>query len=75
MIWIAMPFALNRGGRRVTTMQGVALALGLGIGYSILVNVFSKLGEADILPPEVGAWAPVLLGILFAVNRMTTLRT
>ena len=55
-------------------MQGVALALGLGIGYSILVTVFGKLGEAELLPPVVGAWAPVLLGLLFAVNRMTTLR-
>lgn len=75
MVWLAMPFALNRGGRRVTTMQGVALALGLGIAYSILVIVFSKLGEAEVLPPLVGAWAPVGLGILFAINRMTTLRT
>ena len=32
------------GGKRVTTMQGVALAMGLGIGYSILVTVFGKLG-------------------------------
>lgn len=75
MVWLAMPFALNRGGRRVTTMQGVALALGLGIAYSILVIVFSKLGEAEVLPPLIGAWAPVGLGFLFAVNRMTTLRT
>lgn len=75
MVWMAVPFALNRGGRRVTTMQGVALALGLGIGYSILVTVFSKLGEAELLPPVIGAWAPVLLGMLFAVNRMATLRT
>ncbi len=75
MVLLALPFALNRGGRRVTTMQGVALALGLGIGYSILVTVSAKLGEASVLPPIVAAWAPVLLGILFAMNRMTTLRT
>jgi len=75
MVLIALPFALNRGGRTVTTMQGVALALGLGIGYSILVTVFGKLGEASVLPPMVAAWAPVLLGILYATNRMTTLRT
>jgi len=75
MVWLAMPFALNRGGRRVTTIQGVALALGLGIAYSILVIVFAKLGEAEVLPPVIGAWAPVLLGMLFAVNRMTALRT
>ncbi len=30
MVFLALPFGLNRGGRRVTTMQGVALALVLG---------------------------------------------
>jgi len=75
MVGLALPFGLNRGGRRVTTMQGVALALGLGFGYSILVTVFAKLGEASVLPPAMAAWAPVLLGLLFAINRMTTLRT
>jgi LPS export ABC transporter permease LptG len=75
MVCLALPFGLNRGGRRVTTMQGVALALGLGIVYSILVAVFGKLGEAAVLSPIVGAWAPVVLGLLFAINRMTTLRT
>jgi LPS export ABC transporter permease LptG len=75
MVLLALPYGLNRGGRRITTMQGVALALGLGIGYSILVTVFAKLGEAAVLPPVLAAWAPVLLGLLFALNRMTTLRT
>ena len=75
MVCLALPFGLNRGGRRVSTMQGVALALGLGIGYYLLVAVFGKLGEAAVLPPEVGAWAPIGLAILFAVNRMSTLRT
>jgi len=75
MVLLALPFAMNRGGRRVTTMQGVALALGLGIGYSILVTVSGKLGEASVLPPIIAAWAPVLLGMLFGLNRMTTLRT
>ncbi len=75
MVCLALPFALNRGGRKVTTMQGVALALGLGFGYSIVVTVFGKLGEAAVLPPPIAAWAPVLLGFLFAVNRATTLRT
>lgn len=75
MVFLALPFALNRGGRRVTTMQGVALALGLGIGYFLLVAVFGKMAEADLLPPVVGAWAPAALAALFAVNRLTTLRT
>jgi len=75
MVCLALPYGLGRGGRRVSTLQGVAVALGLGIGYFLLVAVFGKLGETAILPPEVGAWAPVVFAVLFAVNRMTTLRT
>ncbi len=75
MVCLALPFGLNRGGRRVTNMQGIALALALAIGYFLMVAVFGKLAEAAVLPPTVGAWAPVGLALLFAVNRMTTLRT
>lgn len=75
MVMLALPFGLNRGGGRVTTMQGVALALGLGIGYFLFVALFGKMGEAGLLPPALGAWAPVALAVLFSLNRFTTLRT
>ncbi len=75
MVLLALPFGLNRGGRRITTINGVALALALGIGYFVMVAVFGKMGEADILPPLLGAWAPIGIAVLLAFNRMTTLRT
>jgi LPS export ABC transporter permease LptG/LPS export ABC transporter permease LptF len=75
MVFLALPFGLNRGGRRVTTMQGIAIALVLGIVYYVSVAFFGKLGEAEVLPAAIGAWTPALLAGLFALNRMTTLRT
>lgn len=75
MVLLALPYALSRGGRRVTTMQGIAVALTLGIVYSMLIALFGKLGEVEILPPVLGAWSPILLAVLFGVNRLTTLRT
>ncbi|MGD9252447.1 MAG: LptF/LptG family permease, partial [Holophagae bacterium] len=75
MVLLALPYGLGRGGRRVTTMHGIALALGLGMGYVILVAVFGEFGQIDILPPFLGAWAPFVLAILFAINRLTALRT
>jgi LPS export ABC transporter permease LptG/LPS export ABC transporter permease LptF len=75
MVLLALPFGLNRGGRKVTTMQGVAVALTLGIAYFMSTALFGRLGEVDVLPPIIGAWAPVVLAVLFAMNRLTTLRT
>jgi lipopolysaccharide export system permease protein len=76
MVFLALPFGLNRGGHRVTTMQGVALALIIGITYQvILIGVFGEAAMAGFLPPVVGAWGPAILASLFAVNRLTTLRT
>ncbi len=73
---LALPFALGRTGLRASTMHGVATATILGVGYfMLLVPLFGKLGEAEFLPPIVGAWAPVLLATLFAVNRITSIRT
>lgn len=77
LVLLAIPFSLGSGGgTRASTMQGIATALALGIGYFILlVPLFAKMGEAEILPPLVGAWIPVLLGVLFAINRMTHIRS
>jgi len=75
MVLLALPFGLSRGGRRVSTMQGIAIALVLGIAYSMLVALFGKLGELEVLPPLVGAWAPFVLALLFGINRLTDLRT
>lgn len=77
LVLLAIPFSLGSGGgTRASTMQGVAIAVALGIGYFILlVPLFAKLGEAEFLPPVVGAWVPVALGVLFAANRMTHIRT
>ena len=75
MVLLSLPFALSRGGRMATTMQGVAVALTLGIAYFMVVALFGKLGEVEVLPPIVGAWAPAGLAVLFAVNRLTSLRT
>jgi LPS export ABC transporter permease LptG len=75
LVLMALPLALASEGRRKSTMQGVAMAVGLGLAYLVTVGLFGKLGEAELLPPVVSAWAPVVLSVLFAANRMTTVKT
>jgi len=73
LAWLALPFAF-RLGRRGTVM-GIALALGLGMGYFSVTAVITKLGEASLLPPVLAAWTPTVVFALLAINRHTTLRT
>jgi len=76
MILLGLPFGLNRtGGRRSSAMQGIAIGLALGIGYFLLTALFGKMGEANLLPPALGAWTPAVLAGLFGINRLTTLKT
>lgn len=73
---LGIPFALKESSSRVSTMQGIGIALGLGLAYfTLLVPLFAKLGEAEFLPPMLGAWGPVLIGLLVAMNRLSTLKT
>ena len=73
---LGIPFVLKESTSRVSTMQGIGVALGLGLAYfTLLVPLFAKLGEAEFLPPLLGALGPVLIGTLVAINRLTTLRT
>ncbi len=76
LVLIALPFGLNRsGGRRFSTMQGIALALALGIAYNLVLEGLAKAATAGYLPAALGAWAPLAIGLLFGLNRLTTLRT
>ncbi len=76
MVLLGLPYGLNRGGgRKATPMMGVGLAVVLGVVYFVLVAILGKMGEAGILPPVVAAWSPVLLALLYSVNRLTTVRT
>lgn len=76
LIGLGIPFVLKESASRVSTMQGIGVALGLGLAYfTLLVPIFAKLGEAEFLPPALGAWAPVFIGFLVAANRLSTLRS
>jgi lipopolysaccharide export system permease protein len=74
LVLLALPYALAQSGRRTTT-QGLAVAIFLGIGYMLLVIVCAKLGARGTLPPPAAAWAPPVVTTLFAINRLTLLKT
>jgi lipopolysaccharide export system permease protein len=73
LAWLALPFAFRF--RKRGTVVGVALALVLGMVYFAVMAFTTKLGEAGLITPLLGAWTPPVVFGLLALNLHTTLRT
>ena len=59
MALLAVPFAVTTGRRGA--MYGIGFGIALSIGYWVILNVFSAMGEGGVLTPTLAAWAPNLL--------------
>jgi LPS export ABC transporter permease LptF/LPS export ABC transporter permease LptG len=59
MAILAVPFAVSMGKRG--GLVGIATAIGVGIAYLGIANLFSSMGEISTLPPLLAAWSPDLL--------------
>ena len=59
MAILAVPFAVSMGKRG--GLIGIATAIGVGIVYLGVSNLFSSMGEISTLPPLLAAWSPDLL--------------
>jgi lipopolysaccharide export LptBFGC system permease protein LptF len=70
---LALPFAFSIGRRG--TLTGIGIGLASGMLFLIVASLFTKLGEVGSVPPQLAAWAPNLIFVLFAGYRMTTVRT
>jgi lipopolysaccharide export system permease protein len=73
LAWLALPLAFKAGRRGA--LGGVAVGLGLAMAYVAFVALFTRLGEASLLPPVLASWTPTVVCSLLAANRHTTLRT
>ncbi len=60
MVLIGIPFALKTG-RAGGFAIGIAISIGVGLCYWILVSVCRAFGHSGILPPLVSAWSPHIL--------------
>ncbi len=59
MAVLAIPFALSMGKRG--SLTGIAAAIGVAIAYWVIQNTFQQLGNVNLLPTLLAAWAPDLL--------------
>src|SRR5438105_10401194 len=73
MALLAIPFAVTTGRRGA--MYGIGIGIALSIGYWVILNVFSAIGEGGVLTPTIAAWAPNLLFGAAALYGILTVRT
>jgi LPS export ABC transporter permease LptF/LPS export ABC transporter permease LptG len=73
MAILALPFAFRLG--RQGALYGVGLSLVLGFVLIGVFAVFTKLGEAGVLPPAVAVWSPGAVFALLSIYLFLGVRT
>ncbi len=73
MTLIALPFGVTTGRRGA--LYGIGLAIALAFAYQIAFTAFGFLGQAELLPAALAAWAPNLLFLAGALYLLLTVRT
>jgi lipopolysaccharide export LptBFGC system permease protein LptF len=59
MAALAIPFALSMGRRG--SLTGIATAIGIALGYWVVMGLFDAIGRANFLPAAIAAWSPDIL--------------
>jgi lipopolysaccharide export LptBFGC system permease protein LptF len=63
MAILAVPFALSMGKRG--SLTGIAVAIGVAIAYFMVAGIFGAMGDVNLLPALLAAWAPdVIFGLV-----------
>ena len=63
MAILAVPFALSMGKRG--SLTGIAVAIGVAIAYFVVAGIFGAMGNVNLLPALLAAWAPdVIFGLV-----------
>jgi lipopolysaccharide export LptBFGC system permease protein LptF len=71
MAILAIPFALSMG--RSGSLAGIAVAIGVAIVYWVSANTLEAMGDVNMLPAALAAWAPdFLFGIAGAYLLLRT---
>ena len=59
MAVLAVPFSISAAKKGAIT--GVAVAVGIGVVYTVVSRLFEAMGDISQLPPALAAWSPDLL--------------
>lgn len=58
---LALPFALTKRARRYSPLLSIAVSIGIGLIFWLLMTLFEAAGKQSNLPVGVAVWAPQIL--------------
>ena len=58
---LAIPFALTKKGRKFSPLLSVAISVGIGLIFWLLMSLFEAAGQQDNLPEDLAVWGPQIL--------------
>lgn len=58
---LALPFALTKRARRYSPVLSVAVSIGIGLFFWLLMTIFEAAGKQANLPVSVAVWGPQVL--------------
>jgi len=58
---LALPFALTKRARRYSPLLSVAISIGIGLVFWLLMTLFEAAGKQSNLPVGVAVWGPQIL--------------
>lgn len=73
MALTGIPLALSFGRR--SAVMALCLAVALGLLYWGAIGIFRQLGDYELLPPLVAAWAPILIFTAIGIYLLARART
>jgi LPS export ABC transporter permease LptF/LPS export ABC transporter permease LptG len=59
MAVLAVPFSMSAAKKGAIT--GVAVAVGIGVVYTVVSRLFEAMGDISQLPPSLAAWSPDMI--------------
>ncbi|MFN0112534.1 MAG: LptF/LptG family permease [Blastocatellia bacterium] len=58
---LAIPFALTKHSRKFSPLLSVAVSVGIGLIFWLLMSLFEAAGQQDNLPEDLAVWGPQIL--------------
>lgn len=61
LAFLAIPFAITKHARKFSPLLSVAIGVGIGLAFWLLMSLFEAAGQQESLPLNVAIWGPQIL--------------